>query len=81
MPTHDHKFFALSGQDMQIPLTFAFLLDEMSKSDINNKTLEIYNQGKQTNSSRASSSKGAVKAEKATSDATAALNEVSDMFK
>ena len=82
MPTNDHTFFALSGQDMQIPLTFAFLLDEVSQSDIKNKTLEIYNKGKQNSSSRASSSKGAVQSDKKSkSDAAAALSEVTDMFK
>ena len=61
-------------------MTFGYLLSDDMQKEIKALTLEIYNKGMQGGSS--SSSKGAGSAEKAqSSEATAALNEVSDMFR
>jgi hypothetical protein len=63
-----------------MPLTFGYLLPEVTQNDIKARTLEVYNKAKEGSSS--STSKGSGKSSKVqSSEATAALNEVSDMFK
>jgi len=71
-----------SPEDLQTPLTFAYLLPDEVQTDIKAKTLEVYNKGKQAGSSASSSTRPAARSDKAKSaEATAALAEVSDMFK
>ena len=67
-------------QDLQMPLTFGYLLDDDTQAKIKSKTSEVFNKTSMPASSAKSPGASSSKSKSKQSDAAAALSEVSDMF-